>query len=149
MHERRGIGMDRVFVDEETGEDLIHPFYDYDISRLADSTTTTTTTVNDAETGEPEVTHVDHTTVRVRHRRVPFQVHGRTRGNHTPCIGALFHQPDTKLILHRCRNNRPKKFKADTRKRRRSHEPPSVSVSMIYNLLHKIVIYTRISNLCV
>lgn len=66
--------MDRIFVDEETGEDLIQPFYDCDVPRSLEPTTTV---MNDAETGEPEVTHIDHTTVRTRHRRVPFQVYRR------------------------------------------------------------------------
>jgi len=69
--QERDIGMNsRVFVDEETGEDLIHPF-ESDASRSIDLATT----VNDAETGEPEVIHVDHTMIRTRHRRVPFQVY--------------------------------------------------------------------------
>lgn len=59
--------MDRVFIDEETGEDLIHPFDNYDFHRLSDSMT-----MNDAETGEPEVT--DHMIVRNHLRRAPFQV---------------------------------------------------------------------------
>jgi hypothetical protein len=71
--QERGTGMDRVFVDEETGEDLIHPFYECDASRSIDLATT----VNDAETGEPEVIHIDHAMIRTRHRRVPFQVHSR------------------------------------------------------------------------
>jgi len=63
--------MNRVFVDEETGEDLIHPFYECDACRSIDLATT----VNDAETGEPEVIHMDHSMIRTRHRRVPFQVY--------------------------------------------------------------------------
>lgn len=61
--------MDRVYIDKETGEDLIHSVYDCDICRSTDSTT-----VNDAETGEPEVSLMDHATVKCHLRRVPFQV---------------------------------------------------------------------------
>lgn len=60
--------MDRVYIDRETGEHLIHSLYDCDICRSTDSTT-----VNDAETGEPEADLVYHT-VRCHPRRVPFQV---------------------------------------------------------------------------
>lgn len=58
--------MDRVFIDEETGEDLIH----YDIRDC----TLDSTTVNNAETGEPEVSLAHHPTARSHLRRVPFQV---------------------------------------------------------------------------
>lgn len=61
--------MDRVYVDKETGEDLIHSLYDCDICRSADSTT-----INDAETGEPEIS-MDHATVSCHLKRVPFQVY--------------------------------------------------------------------------
>jgi len=61
--------MDRIFIDEETGEDLIHPFDDYDFHCLNDSTMT-----NDAETGEPEVNIMNHTIVRGHLRKAPFQV---------------------------------------------------------------------------
>lgn len=62
--------MDRVFIDEETGEDLIHPLVDCDIRHRPNNSTT----VNNAETGEPEVSLVEHSTVRGHLRRVPFQV---------------------------------------------------------------------------
>lgn len=62
--------MDRIFVDEETGEDLIQPLVDWDIRDCSADTTT----VNNAETGEPEVSLVEHSTVRGHLRRVPFQV---------------------------------------------------------------------------
>ncbi|XP_011636133.1 uncharacterized protein LOC105426549 [Pogonomyrmex barbatus] len=65
----RGINMDRIYIDEETGEDLIYPFYDYDICHSTDSTM-----INDAETGEPEVHLVNHTTVMGHLRKVPFQI---------------------------------------------------------------------------
>ncbi|EFN66925.1 hypothetical protein EAG_02430, partial [Camponotus floridanus] len=57
----------RIYIDEETGEDMIHPFVDCNIHHSIDSMA-----INDAETGEPEVNHMDNT---VRgHRRVPFQI---------------------------------------------------------------------------
>ncbi|TGZ46711.1 uncharacterized protein LOC143907569 [Temnothorax americanus] len=61
--------MDRVYVDKETGEDLIHSVYDCDICRSTDSTT-----INDAETGEPEVSLMDHDTVTCHLKKVPFQI---------------------------------------------------------------------------
>lgn len=61
--------MGRIFVDEETGEDLIHPLFDCDIRHPI-----TFTTVNDAETGEPEVDSAEHPMTRGYFRRVPFQV---------------------------------------------------------------------------
>lgn len=67
MHEQE-VDMDnQIYIDEETGEDMIHPVVDCNISHSTDSMA-----MNDAETGEPEVDHIDNT---VRgHRRVPFQV---------------------------------------------------------------------------
>lgn len=57
----------RIYIDEETGEDMIHPFVDCNIRHSIESMT-----INDAETGEPEVNHTDNT---IRgHRRVPFQI---------------------------------------------------------------------------
>lgn len=61
--------MDRVYIDKETGEYLIHSLYDCDICCSTDSTT-----INDAETGEPEVSLTDHATARCHLRRIPFQV---------------------------------------------------------------------------
>jgi len=60
--------MDRVYIDKETGEDLIHSLCNCDICHSNNSTM-----INDAETGEPEVNLVDHTTIS-HFRRVPFQV---------------------------------------------------------------------------
>ncbi|KAG7211517.1 hypothetical protein KM043_010784 [Ampulex compressa] len=57
--------MGQVFVDEETGECLGHPFLDGDIRRFLNS-------VNNAETGEPEVSIVQPRTV--KGRRIPFQI---------------------------------------------------------------------------
>lgn len=48
---------------------MIHPFDSYDFHRPGDSTT-----MNDAETGEPEVDIADHTIVRSHLRRAPFQI---------------------------------------------------------------------------
>ncbi|XP_032665008.1 uncharacterized protein LOC116841328 [Odontomachus brunneus] len=62
--------MDRVFIDEETGEDLIHPLVNCDIRDHPINSTT----VNNAETGEPEVSLVEYSTVRGHFRRVPFQI---------------------------------------------------------------------------
>ncbi|XP_036151250.1 uncharacterized protein LOC105831841 isoform X2 [Monomorium pharaonis] len=61
--------MDQVYVDRETGEDLIHSLYDCDICRSIESAT-----VNDAETGEPEINLADHATIGCHLRRVPFQI---------------------------------------------------------------------------
>lgn len=61
--------MDRALIDEETGEDLIHPFDNCDFYHLSDSTT-----MNDAETGEPEDNIADHMIVRSHLRKAPFQV---------------------------------------------------------------------------
>lgn len=62
--------MDGVFIDEETGEDLIYPLDDYVIRRGSMEST-----INDAETGEPEVNLVNYSTVKSHIRKVPFQVH--------------------------------------------------------------------------
>ncbi|XP_072744898.1 uncharacterized protein [Anoplolepis gracilipes] len=68
----RGIDMEnRIYVDEETGEDLIHPFVDCDIRQSSIDSMA----MNDAETGEPEVSLIDNRMVRGHHlRRVPFQI---------------------------------------------------------------------------
>ncbi|XP_050464329.1 uncharacterized protein LOC126858222 [Cataglyphis hispanica] len=58
----------RIYIDKETGEDLIHPFVDYDICHSMDSMA-----INDAETGEPEVNLIDNG-IRGHLRRVPFQI---------------------------------------------------------------------------
>ncbi|KAL6421014.1 hypothetical protein ACFW04_013564 [Cataglyphis niger] len=55
----------RIYIDKETGEDLIHPFVDYDIRHSM--------AINDAETGEPEVNLIDNG-IRGHLRRVPFQI---------------------------------------------------------------------------
>ncbi|XP_020280220.1 uncharacterized protein LOC109852965 isoform X3 [Pseudomyrmex gracilis] len=62
--------MDRVFIDEETGEDLIYPLDDYVIRRGSIESTT----INNAETGEPEVNLADCSTVKSHIRKVPFQI---------------------------------------------------------------------------
>lgn len=67
---KRRIKMDRIFIDEETGEDLIHPLVDCNIRDHPIKSTT----VNNAETGEPEVSLLEHSTVKSHLRRVPFQV---------------------------------------------------------------------------
>lgn len=61
----------RIYIDEETGEDLIHPFVDCNISHSIDSMA-----MNDAETGEPEVNLIDNG-IRGHLRKVPFQVLGK------------------------------------------------------------------------
>ncbi|XP_014486169.1 PREDICTED: uncharacterized protein LOC106750367 [Dinoponera quadriceps] len=67
---QQGGKMGRVLIDEETGEDLIHPLIDT-CNHQVDSTTT----VNNAETGEPEVSLVEQSSaVRGHLRRVPFQI---------------------------------------------------------------------------
>ncbi|XP_072744199.1 uncharacterized protein [Anoplolepis gracilipes] len=68
----RGIDMEnRIYVDEETGEDLIHSFVDCDIRQSSIDSMA----MNDAETGEPEVSLIDNRMVRGHHlRRVPFQI---------------------------------------------------------------------------
>lgn len=61
----------RIYVDEETGEDLIHSFVDCDIRQSSIDSMA----MNDAETGEPEVSLIDNRMVRGHHlRRVPFQI---------------------------------------------------------------------------
>lgn len=58
------VRMEQVFIDEETGESLVHPFLEYDAWRYGNS-------VNNAETGEPEV-NVEPGNGRTR--RIPFQI---------------------------------------------------------------------------
>lgn len=56
--------MDQVLIDEETGESLVQPLYEYEARRYGKP-------VNNVETGEPEV-NVESGTV--KSRRVPFQI---------------------------------------------------------------------------
>lgn len=56
--------MEQVFIDEETGESVADPIFEYGTRRFGKP-------VNNAETGEPEV-NVEPTTV--RSRRIPFQI---------------------------------------------------------------------------
>jgi len=90
MHEQ-GIDMDnRIYIDEETGEDMIHPFVDCNIRHSIDSMA-----INDAETGEPEVNHIDNT---VRgHRRVPFQVLEKIFASVYPLFKFIFKFSDLKF----------------------------------------------------
>lgn len=82
--------MDRIYVDEETGESISLPASDCEIRQLVSS-------INNAETGEPEINVVGIETIK---RRIRFQVMISNNFHKIHTIISFFHEIITNIMIH-------------------------------------------------
>lgn len=82
--------MDRIYVDEETGESISLPASDCEIRQLVSS-------INNAETGEPEINVVGIETIK---RRIRFQVMISNNFHKIHTIISFFHEIIMNVMIH-------------------------------------------------